>query len=70
MGPTLNMASEMQGYTMSDRGTWLAYQNKLDLEILFQGDENCLTRTKLFLLTLSATQQSTTKAQKLSVIGW
>ncbi|MGR5068195.1 MULTISPECIES: substrate-binding domain-containing protein [Vibrio] len=39
MGPTLNMAAEMQGYTMSDRGTWLAYQNKLDLVILFQGDK-------------------------------
>lgn len=39
MGPTLNMASEMQGYTMTDRGTWLAYENKLDLEVLFQGDE-------------------------------
>ncbi|MGF1755587.1 substrate-binding domain-containing protein [Vibrio makurazakiensis] len=39
MGPTLNMTSEMQGYTMTDRGTWLAYQNKLDLSILFQGDK-------------------------------
>lgn len=38
MGPTLNMASEMQAYTMTDRGTWLAYTNKLDLKILFQGD--------------------------------
>ncbi|WP_372075909.1 substrate-binding domain-containing protein [Vibrio amylolyticus] len=38
MGPTLNMASEMQGYTMTDRGTWLAYNNKLDLSLLFQGD--------------------------------
>lgn len=39
MGPTLNMANEMQGYTMTDRGTWLAYHNKLDLEIVFQGDK-------------------------------
>lgn len=39
MGPTLNMASEMQGYTMTDRGTWLAYQAKLDLTVLFQGDK-------------------------------
>lgn len=39
MGPTLNMASEMQGYTMTDRGTWLAYENKLDLEVLHQGNE-------------------------------
>ncbi len=38
MGATLNMASEMQGYTITDRGTWLAYQNKIDLAILFQGD--------------------------------
>jgi tungstate transport system substrate-binding protein len=38
MGPTLNMANELQGYTMTDRGTWLAYNNKLDLEIVFQGD--------------------------------
>lgn len=39
MGPTLNMASEMQAYTMTDRGTWLAYTNKLDLKIVFEGDE-------------------------------
>ncbi|EKO3489543.1 substrate-binding domain-containing protein [Vibrio fluvialis] len=39
MGPTLNMASEMQAYTLTDRGTWLAYTNKLDLKILFQGDK-------------------------------
>ncbi|MGR5175234.1 substrate-binding domain-containing protein [Vibrio parahaemolyticus] len=39
MGPTLNMTSEMQGYTMTDRGTWLAYQAKLDLEVLYEGDK-------------------------------
>ncbi|MDE1514126.1 MULTISPECIES: substrate-binding domain-containing protein [Vibrio] len=39
MGPTLNMASEMQAYTLTDRGTWLAYNNKLDLKVLFEGDE-------------------------------
>ncbi len=38
MGPTLNMASEMQGYTLTDRGTWLAYQNRLSLKVVFQGD--------------------------------
>ncbi len=39
MGPTLNMASELQAYTLTDRGTWLAYQNKLDLKIVFEGDD-------------------------------
>lgn len=38
MGPTLMMASELGAYTLSDRGTWLAYQGKLDLVILLEGD--------------------------------
>ncbi|MGO2498554.1 MAG: substrate-binding domain-containing protein [Vibrio litoralis] len=39
MGPTLNMASELQGYTLTDRGTWIAYESKLDLEIMVEGDK-------------------------------
>jgi tungstate transport system substrate-binding protein len=31
MGPTLLMANEMQGYTLTDIGTFLAYQGDLDL---------------------------------------
>ncbi|KFA99696.1 substrate-binding domain-containing protein [Vibrio sp. ER1A] len=50
MGPTLNMASEMQGYTMTDRGTWLAYQAKLDLEILFQGDKQLFNPYQVILV--------------------
>lgn len=50
MGPTLNMANEMQGYTMTDRGTWLAYNNKLDLEILFQGDKQLFNPYQVILV--------------------
>ncbi|WP_162046352.1 substrate-binding domain-containing protein [Vibrio taketomensis] len=50
MGPTLNMASEMQGYTLTDRGTWLAYQNKLDLAILLQGDKNLFNPYQVILV--------------------
>ncbi|MGL6316604.1 substrate-binding domain-containing protein [Vibrio sp. WXL103] len=39
MGPTLNMSSEMQAYTLTDRGTWLAYHNNLDLAIVLEGDK-------------------------------
>ena len=39
MGPVLLMASEKQGYTMSDRGTYIAYEDKVKLPILFQGDK-------------------------------
>ena len=38
MGKTLQIANEVDGYTMTDRGTWLAYQAKLDIKLLFQGD--------------------------------
>ncbi|UJF18153.1 substrate-binding domain-containing protein [Vibrio sp. SS-MA-C1-2] len=39
MGPVLIMTSEFQGYTLTDRGTWLAYQDKLDLELMVEGDK-------------------------------
>lgn len=35
---TLNMASEMQGYTITDSATWAANESKLDLKIVLQGD--------------------------------
>ena len=38
MGKTLQIANEVDGYTMADRGTWLAYQSKLEIRLLFEGD--------------------------------
>jgi tungstate transport system substrate-binding protein len=42
MGQTLNVASEKKGYTLADRGTWLALKKNLGLEILVQGDASLL----------------------------
>ncbi len=39
MGATLRMALELQGYTLSDRATWIAYQDKQDAHIVFEGDK-------------------------------
>ncbi len=39
MGKVLQMASELQAYTLTDRGTWLAMRDKLDLRLLLSGDE-------------------------------
>ena len=39
MGPTLNMAAAMNGYTLADRGTWLSFKNRQDLEIVLAGDK-------------------------------
>ncbi len=38
MAATLRMASEMEAYTLCDRGTFLAQQGHLDLDILCQHD--------------------------------
>jgi len=38
MGPTLNMAASLDGYTLSDRGTWANFRNRQNLVILLQGD--------------------------------
>jgi tungstate transport system substrate-binding protein len=38
MGATLNMAAGMGAYTLSDRGTWLSFKNRQDLQIVFSGD--------------------------------
>jgi tungstate transport system substrate-binding protein len=39
MGEVINMATQMRGYTLADRGTYLAYRNKTDLAILHEGDK-------------------------------
>ena len=38
MGRTLNTAVEMGAYTLTDRGTWLSFNNKGDLEVAFEQD--------------------------------
>ncbi|GAQ94257.1 tungstate transport system substrate-binding protein [Thermodesulfovibrio aggregans] len=38
MEKTLRIANEKQAYTLTDRGTWFAIRDKLDLAILFEGD--------------------------------
>jgi len=38
MGVTLNVASGMGAYSLTDRATWLKFKNKGDLTILVEGD--------------------------------
>ncbi len=38
MGQTLNVAAEKKGYTLADRGTYLALKKNLGLAILKEGD--------------------------------
>ncbi|MCW9047971.1 MAG: substrate-binding domain-containing protein [Gammaproteobacteria bacterium] len=38
MGKVLQMAAELDAYTLTDRGTWLAFKAKTPLKILNEGD--------------------------------
>ena len=38
MGSTINIAIGMNGYTYTDRATWLNFKNKLNHKILFEND--------------------------------
>ncbi len=38
MGDTLSIANEREAYTISDRGTFLSLQDRLDLRVLVEGD--------------------------------
>ncbi|PLX46035.1 MAG: tungsten ABC transporter substrate-binding protein [Deltaproteobacteria bacterium] len=40
MGAVLTIADEKRGYALSDRGTFIAYGGKVDLKVLFEGDQS------------------------------
>lgn len=38
MGAALNTAAGMDAYVLADRGTWISFANRRDLELLYAGD--------------------------------
>lgn len=50
MGPTLNTASAMNAYALSDRGTWLSFKNRGDLVIAVQGDRRLFNQYGVILV--------------------
>jgi len=50
MGPALNTASSMNGYILTDRGTWIAFKNRGDLAILVEGDKRLFNQYGVFLV--------------------
>jgi tungstate transport system substrate-binding protein len=50
MGPALNTASSMNAYILTDRGTWLAFKNRGDLEILVEGDKRLFNQYGVMLV--------------------
>ena len=49
-GATLNVASEMDAYCLSDRASWVTFANKRNLELLFEGDPQLLNPYSVILV--------------------
>ena len=50
MGPTLNTASAMNAYALTDRGTWLSFKNRGELEIVVEGDQRLFNQYGVMLV--------------------
>jgi tungstate transport system substrate-binding protein len=50
MGPTLNTASGMNAYALTDRGTWLSFKNRGDLVISVEGDQRLFNQYGVILV--------------------
>jgi tungstate transport system substrate-binding protein len=50
MGAALNTAGGMGAYVLSDRGTWLSFKNKGDLEIVVEGDKQLFNQYGIILV--------------------
>ena len=69
MGPALNTASGMNGYILSDRGTWLAFKNRGDLTILVQGDPKLFNQYGVMLVSPEKFP-TVKKAEGQAFINW
>ena len=50
MGAALNAAGATGAYVLSDRGTWISFKNKSDLEIVVEGDHKLFNQYGVILV--------------------
>ena len=50
MGPTLNTASGMNAYALTDRGTWLSFKNRGNLAVVVEGDRRLFNQYGVILV--------------------
>jgi tungstate transport system substrate-binding protein len=50
MGAALNTASSMNGYVLADRGTWLSFRNRGELDIVVEGDKRLFNQYGVMLV--------------------
>lgn len=69
MGPALNTASAMNAYILADRGTWISFKNRGDLEIIVEGDPKLFNQYGVILVNPSKHAQ-VKKSEGQMFIDW
>jgi tungstate transport system substrate-binding protein len=69
MGPTLNVASGMNAYALTDRGSWLSFRNRGDLVILVEGDKRLFNQYGVMLVN-PRKHPHVKQAQARTFIDW
>ena len=69
MGASLNTASAMDAYLLSDRGTWLAFKNRGDLVISVEGDKRLFNQYGVIMVNPARFPQ-VKRADARAFIDW
>jgi tungstate transport system substrate-binding protein len=70
MGATLQIADEKRAYILTDRGTYLAYKDKIQMEILVEGDEDHLANPYGIIAVNPARHPHVNYVYSMALIGW
>jgi len=65
MGQALNAASAMDAYTLSDRGTWLSFNNKGSLIVAIEADPRLINRYDVIELSPQKHREAKLTAAKM-----
>lgn len=69
MGAALNTASGMNAYVLADRGTWLSFKNRGDLDIAVEGDRRMFNQYGIMLVNPER-HAHVKKAEGQAFIDW
>lgn len=69
MGATLNTAAQMPAYALTDRATWISFQNRGPLEISVEGDAKLFNQYGVILVN-PETHKHVKKAEGQAFIDW
>ena len=69
MGAALNTASASNAYVLADRGTWLSFKNRGDLDIVVEGDNKLFNQYGIILVNPEK-HPNVKKAEGQAFIDW